>query len=110
MDENEEEGIEADDEDNDQIETERAINPTDKRNKELQKILQQNNNASNSKLKQPQNIAQARSSNGFTKNVQNNLQNVVPNSQNISLNQNELYQIKESYEGKNGGLISSGGE
>jgi hypothetical protein len=51
MDENEEEGIEADDEDNDQIETERAINPTDKRNKELQKILQQNNNASNSKLK-----------------------------------------------------------
>lgn len=69
MDENEEEGIEADDEDNDQIETERAINPTDKRNKELQKILQQNNNASNSKLKQPQNIAQARSSNGFTKNV-----------------------------------------
>lgn len=40
MDENEEEGIQADDEDNDQIETERAINPTDKRNKELQRILQ----------------------------------------------------------------------
>ena len=33
----------------------------------------------------------------------------VPNSHNLSLNQNELYQIKESYEGNNG-VISSGGE
>lgn len=34
------EGVQADDEDNDQIETERAINPAEKRNAEMQRILQ----------------------------------------------------------------------
>ncbi len=34
-----EEGIQADDEDNDQIETERAVNPVEKRQAEMQKIL-----------------------------------------------------------------------
>lgn len=33
------EGVQADDEDNDQIETERAINPAEKRNAEMQRIL-----------------------------------------------------------------------
>jgi hypothetical protein len=41
------EGIQADDEDNDQIETERAVNPGEKRQQELQRILQlQNKGAS----------------------------------------------------------------
>jgi hypothetical protein len=35
-------GIQADDEDNDQIETERAHNPSEKRSIEMQKILLQN--------------------------------------------------------------------
>ena len=37
-----EEGIQADDEDNDQIETERAVNPHQKRNQEMINILSSN--------------------------------------------------------------------
>ena len=41
-------GIQADDEDNDQIETERATNPKEKRDTELQRILQSKQNGSKS--------------------------------------------------------------